>query len=166
VSAEVTAVAAGETLEVAIGGKKETVHLAGVDAPELDHASAELAWFGDQARAASTTMAPVGSKVCVADEIPPLVDRGGHRIVYLTLPDGRDLGAELVARGFGLAREGDAARRETYIALERTALASAIGGWGELEHDVSAAILPQPFDGAGGGRSGGARPRPPMRRRG
>jgi endonuclease YncB( thermonuclease family) len=165
VPAKVAQVLAGETLDVEIAGKIETVHLAGVDAPEADHRTPELAWLGERARAETAALAPPGARVCVADEVPPLVDRGGHRIVYVALPGGADLGAALVARGLGLARGGAAARRATYLELERAALGGAAGAWGELEHDLSVAIVPQAYD-LGGSGKGAAPPRRPVRRRG
>jgi endonuclease YncB( thermonuclease family) len=144
VAARVVQVLAAETLEIEIGGRTETVHLAGIDAPETQHRYEELAWFGREAAAEVEAEIPrLTRAVCVADEAPPLVDRAGHRIVYVSLPNGGDLGEDLLLRGLALARSGDASRHDHYLEIERIALASEVGLWGDTGHDHSTAIVAQ-----------------------
>ncbi len=161
--AKVTAVVNAETLEVRGSSGSEVVHLACLDAPEPDHRSAELSALGVDSFEAVERLAPPGADVCVADEVPALVDRDGHRILYVRLADGRDLGEELVARGLALARGGTCARRGRYLEVERVALAAQRGHWGPVVHDLALAIVAHPV--AVGGAAAGGAPLPRPRRR-
>jgi endonuclease YncB( thermonuclease family) len=149
VPARVVAVRSAETLEVARGGRSEIVHLACLDAPESAHRLPELAYFGETADLAVERLAPAAAEICVADENPPLVDRSGHRIVYVRLPDGRDLGEALLRDGLALARGGACARHDLYLQSERAALAAQAGNWGLLAHDLSLAVVGLPSSGKG-----------------
>ena len=151
------AVLSAETLEVEAGGRRETVHVAGVDAPEPGNPSRELAWLGQETLTAVELLLPPGASLCLDENAPPLVDRAGHRVVYVRLPNGRDLGEELLTRGLALARGGGAARRERYEGLERFALAHGVGHWGEVGHDLSLAVV------ANATEIGGAPAAPPRR---
>jgi len=158
VPAKIVAVRSAETLEVARGGRSEIVHLACLDAPEAAHRLPELAYFGDTADLTVESLAPAATEVCVAEENPPLVDRSGHRIVYVRLPDGRDLGETLLRDGLALARGGACARHDLYLQSERAALAAQAGNWGLLAHDLAVAVVGLPSS------SGRASALPPARR--
>jgi len=140
VPAKVVRVLAAESLEIESAGRRETVHLACLDAPETRHRFPQLAWFGAEARATVEKLAPGNSSLCVVEENPPLRDRQRHRIVYVRLGDGRDLGAEVIARGYGLVRSGGCVRRATYLELEAAALTTERGLWGPSGNDASLAI--------------------------
>jgi endonuclease YncB( thermonuclease family) len=147
--AKVVAVRSAETLEIARGGRREIVHLACLDAPEAAHRLPELAYFGESADLLAERLAPPGAEVCVGDESPPLADRSGHRIVYLRLADGRDLGEALLREGLALARGGACVRHDLYLASERAAIAAQAGNWGLLAHDLSLAVVGLPSEGGG-----------------
>ncbi len=140
-AARVLAVVSAETLEVDLAGRREIVHVAGVDAPEPGHAQPELAWFGRQALDAVDLMVRLGASVCLGEEQPPLVDRAGHRVVHVALAGGADLGTELLGRGLALARSGGGSRRARYESLERYALVHEVGNWGAAGYDLSTAIV-------------------------
>jgi len=157
VPARVVGVSSAETIEVERGGRRETVHLACLDAPETAHRLPELAYFGYSADSIVEALVPPSATVCVRDENPPLADRSGHRIVYLQLADGQDLGELLVGRGQALARGGTCARRNAYLAAETAALGRGAGLWGSVAHDLSLAIVGLPS-------SSGGKPLVPPRR--
>lgn len=156
----VVSVLSAETLEVEAGGRRATVHLACLDAPETRHRFPELAWFGAEATAQVERLAPPGSSVCLFDENPPLGDRQRHPILYVELADGRDLGEEVIARGLGLVRSGTCVRRDRYLEVERRAIVAERGHWGPSGNDASIAIAshaqgfhtaPSPRTRSGGG---------------
>lgn len=147
--ARVVAVSSAETIEIERGGHREIVHLACLDAPEAAHRLPELAYFGHSADSIVAALVPPSATVCVGDENPPLADRSGHRIVYLQLDDGQDLGELLVSRGQALARGGTCARREQYLAAESAALGRGTGLWGSVAHDLSLAIVGLPSSSGG-----------------
>ena len=62
-------------------------------------------------------------------------DRYGRLLAYVTLPDGTDLGAEIIRRGFGHAyTKYPCERADEYRRLEREAREAGRGLWaGEAE---------------------------------
>jgi len=150
----VVEIRSGETMIVEIDGRREVVHLACIDTPEMVHGFPELDFYGRQALGEAVLLAGVGRALCIADEKPPRVDREGHRIVYAALADGRDLGGELIGRGLALARSGACSRAADYRELESKALVAERGSWGHSDNDPSLAL-------AVGGARGGPRTRPP-----
>ena len=143
VPARVVRVASAETLELESGTPRtrETVHLACVDAPETQHKFAELVWLGRQAAGAVESLAGAGATVCVSEDSPPLRDRSGHRVVYLRLGDGRDLGAELVRAGLGLARPAPCSRGAAYRDFERRSREAESGHWGPAGNQSMVAVV-------------------------
>jgi endonuclease YncB( thermonuclease family) len=141
VPARLRRVVTAETLELEAGGRTETVHLTCVDTPETLHRFPELAGYGVLAASAVESRAAAGADVCVVDESPPRLDRQGHRIVYVRLADGGDLGAELVGGGYGLARRVDCGLGASYVELERRARVAARGLWGPAAEAASVAVM-------------------------
>ncbi len=86
---KVTAVENGSTLEVSQGGRTETLLLAGVAAPELSQP------WGRQARE-FVQQSALGQEVTVE---PQGTDHKKRPLATIILPDGRDLGAEMVKDG-------------------------------------------------------------------
>jgi len=88
--ARVVGVSDGDTLTVlAAGDRQVKVRLYGVDAPETGQD------FGRRAKQAASELA-FGKAVRVR---PARVDRYGRTVAEVMLPDGRDLGREIVRRG-------------------------------------------------------------------
>ena len=85
----VTGVWSGDTLVVRVGQRDRPVRLLGIDAPEVDQA------FGTLSRSRAAELA-LGNRVTV---VPIREDPRGRIVGVITLPDGRDLGLELVAAG-------------------------------------------------------------------
>lgn len=150
VEAKIVSVGEAETIVVDSAGKQETIHLACVDAPGTQHLFPQLAGLGDEARERVELLARPGIRVCLAEEIPALVDREGHRVVYVRLPDGRDLGGELLARGLALARSGGCARQQAYTALQSQAIAALAGHWDDSRDELASVLATE-----SAGRSGG-----------
>jgi endonuclease YncB( thermonuclease family) len=159
VDAKVVSVLEAESLEIESGGKKETVHVACIDAPGVNHALPQLSALGADARERVALLARPGFKVCVAEEIPPLVDRQGHRVVYLRLPDGRDLGGELLTRGLALARSGGCARDADYRKLQSQAIVALAGHWDDARDDLASVVAVESGGFATGMRAPSGRPR-------
>jgi endonuclease YncB( thermonuclease family) len=139
-AAKVVSVVEAVTLEIERGGRREIVHLACVDAPGITHRFPQLSALGADARERVELLARPGFEVCVGDEVPALVDREGHRVVYVRLPDGRDLGGELLARGLALARSGGCAREAVYVKLESQAIAALAGHWDDSRDELASVV--------------------------
>jgi len=141
--ARVARVVAAETLEVALAGKAETVHAACLDAPETKHKFPQLAWYGDTAYGAVGGLVRAGDRVCLTEDTPPQRDKLGHRVVYVTLDNGRDLSAEMITRGFGLLHRSTCGRSPAYQALETAARIAEQGHWGPAANEVAMFIVAQ-----------------------
>jgi endonuclease YncB( thermonuclease family) len=158
--ARVVRVVAAETLEVAVGGRTEAVHAACLDAPETKHKFPQLAWYGSSTYGAVGGLVRAGDVVCLGEDSPPQRDKLGHRVVYVTLKDGRDLSAEVITRGLGLLHRFSCGRGAAYQALESGARLAEQGHWGPAANEVAMFIVaqgaafgggPPPAIAAGGG---------------
>ncbi|MEE2777806.1 MAG: hypothetical protein VYE73_13710 [Acidobacteriota bacterium] len=109
---------ADEWIEIALGGKREIVHIACLDTPESNHKFTTLGWFGRATTSALEIEYKLGTKICVAEQTPPRVDGDGHRIVYVQHNDGRDYANAVISEGFGLLRPANCRRGEHYRAAE------------------------------------------------
>jgi endonuclease YncB( thermonuclease family) len=131
-----------ETVEVALETGRALVHLACLDGPEERNRFPELAYFGQETESVLAALLEPGAAVCVVEEGErPVTDAAGHRISYLRFPDRRDVGAELVRRGYGVARDGPCALRAHYRELERQAVAAEVGHWGPTANQVAVAVV-------------------------
>jgi endonuclease YncB( thermonuclease family) len=113
----------GDTLEVSGPDGERTVRIVGINAPE----SAEC--FGELATDALAELVKDQALVLVADRSD--VDRFGRALRYVETIDGVDVGAELVAGGFAIARRypPDDARADFYARLQREAQDARRGLW-------------------------------------
>lgn len=132
VDGRVIAVKTGETLEVAVGEERETIHLACLDTPETEHQFAELAWFGRATLSAVQLEVKPGAEVCLTELTPPLRDNAGHRVVHVSLADGMDYAEAVIFDGLGLLRPGVCRRASHLRRLEDRAIAEQRGLWGPM----------------------------------
>lgn len=137
VEAKVIAIKSGETMEVAVGEERETIHLACLDAPETLHQFAELAWFGRATLSAVQMAVKPGDEICLTELTPPIRDRADHRIVWVTLADGRDYTEAVIYDGLGLLRPGLCDRGAYLRRLEDRAIAEQRGLWGPMSQKVA-----------------------------
>lgn len=152
-------IATAETYEIEIGGRVETIHLACIDAPETRHRIPDLAFFGHEAAARVEQLLATAPSLCLIEDDPPRRDAADHRVAYLRTGDGRDLGAEIVRRGFAVARAGNCGRVGDYLALEARARAGQLGHWGPSANGAAVAVVASSvaFQGMPPARRGGGR---------
>jgi micrococcal nuclease len=113
----------GDTFDVSGPSGEFTVRIVGINAPE----SGEC--FAKEATDALVALVAGNELVLVVDRSD--VDQFGRSLRYVETTDGVDVGAELVAGGFAIARRypPDDARADVYAALQRTAQAEQRGLW-------------------------------------
>ena len=104
----------GDTIDVRLEAARERVRVLGIDAPEAGACLAQQA-------TRETRRLALGRRVELSgDASQPGRDRFGRRLAYVGLPDGRDLGFQLIAgglaRAFVVGRPFD--RLETYRRAE------------------------------------------------
>ncbi len=162
VAARVVGLRSGEALEVSDGKRRELVHPACLDAPETQHKYPQLGWFGRATLSAVELAVPPGARVCLTEQSPPKRDSEGHRVVFVTLADGRDYTAEVIGGGLGLLRPASCAKAAHYRRIEDRAIAKQRGLWGTMSTqaafaaaDLAVSVVggpPPPRRSAGGGR--------------
>ncbi len=119
-----TEIVDGDSLYVSGPTGELEVRIVGVNAPE----SGEC--FSEEATDALAELVNGNDLVLVTDRSD--VDQFGRALRYVETTDGVDVGAELVANGFAIARRyaPDDARADRYAALQRDAQAAGRGLWG------------------------------------
>jgi endonuclease YncB( thermonuclease family) len=122
-AAIVTEVIDGDTIEVRLEGKAETVRYYGIDTPERQEACFE--------KAKERNEQLVGRHVLLLADARNR-DRGGRLLRYVFTLDGLSVDAMLVAEGFALAWTEDGYYRDTLMAIEEEAEREGRGClWGE-----------------------------------
>jgi endonuclease YncB( thermonuclease family) len=128
VSARVTAVSAGDTLQVRLSsGKRLKVHVLGISAPPNGSC------FSAQAKAATAALA-LNRTVKLSS---------GASAAYVKLADGTDLGARLVGDGNAQidALGTPFSRLPAYVPLQQTAEKANKGLWGACAADLSVELV-------------------------
>ena len=90
----VTHIVDGDTLDVQIGSRTERIRVIGIDTPERG------VCYANAATAAATSLASGRPVVLRGDPTQDTRDRYGRLLAYVGLPEGKDLGYQLVAGGF------------------------------------------------------------------
>ena len=116
--AHVLRVIDGDTIEVDLSGRKETVRYYGVDSPERNQPCYQEAKAWNEA--------VLGEEVRLLADARDR-DRFGRLLRYVFAPDGQSLDAALVAAGVGIAWREDGTYKDEIIAVEQSARGAEIG---------------------------------------
>ena len=147
----VLSVGDGDTLTVSEGGRRVTIRLACIDAPETAQTP-----YGAKARTALQALTPVGSSVSIQGSKK---DRYG-RTVAEVIRAGTNINLELVQRGeaFVYRQYLSGCDRNAYLSAEKRAESARLGVWS------TAGGITRPWDWRRGGssRTGGAKPSRPV----
>lgn len=137
---QVKKVVDGDTIDVEIDGEEERVMILGIDTPEV-HTSVEPAeWEGVNDEGWLRSWGHRASKFTkrwMTDEVELVFDssagkRGsyGRLLAYVKLPNGTDIGEELLKRGMARAyTNSDCEHKGHYVDLEEDAQGSGAGVW-------------------------------------
>ncbi len=122
-AATVISVGDGDTLRVEDGGKKLTIRVACIDAPEMAQSP-----HGQQAREALQALLPVGSTVTLKAQTK---DRYGRTVAEVFTADGRSAGLTLVQQGNAFAYRQYLKQCDEWAYLDREKLAERyrLGIW-------------------------------------
>jgi micrococcal nuclease len=121
----------GDTIDVAIRGRNETVRLLGIDTPEIHVDNGPPECFGPQAAEHTTSLLPPGTQIRLARDIVGR-DHYGRLLAHVyRLPDGLLVNEELLRLGFArpLTIEPNHAFAERYVAATVAAEAGGLGLW-------------------------------------
>lgn len=119
----------GDTIDVRIGARTDTVRLLGVDTPETHHPTKPVQCFGPEA-AAFTARELTGRTVRLEDDVETR-DIYDRRLAYVYV-DGRRFNDELLKRGYArlLVIPPNGAHARTMLAEELAARRAGRGLWG------------------------------------
>jgi micrococcal nuclease len=129
---QVVGVVDGDTVEIAVAGRRETVRLLGVDTPETVHPLRPVECFGPEA-SAFTRSRLLGRTVRLAfDRVRR--DRYGRLLAYLEV-DGQRFNDVLLAGGYAtlLVIPPNGAHGRTMLGRELEARRAGRGLWGACE---------------------------------
>jgi micrococcal nuclease len=124
----------GDTIDVAIGGRRERIRLIGIDTPETRKPDAPVECYGPEASAFTARLLPVGATVRVERDVVGRDDYGRllgyvHRIDA----DGTEtfVNLEIVAEGYAqpLTIEPNSAFATAFAAAAREAERHELGMW-------------------------------------
>jgi micrococcal nuclease len=120
----------GDTIEVALSGRLETVRLLGIDTPETVHPDKPPECFGAEASSLLTALLPKGTSVTLQRDEEPR-DHYGRLLAYVFRSDGLDVGGHMLSSGAArtLAIAPNSALTGHYAALESEARAAGQGLW-------------------------------------
>lgn len=131
-SARVVDVVDGDTVEVAVGGRTESVRLLGIDTPETVDPDRPVGCFGPEASARTAALLPEGTEVVLERDVEGR-DHFGRLLAYVFRADDDAFVNEvLVAEGFAevLVIEPNGAYAPRLRAAESAARAAGAGLWG------------------------------------
>jgi endonuclease YncB( thermonuclease family) len=122
-AATVISVGDSDTLRVLDGGRKVTIRVACIDAPEMAQAP-----YGQKAREAVQALLPVGSTVTLKVQSK---DRYGRTVAEVFTADGRNAGLTLVQQGHAFAYRQYLKQCDEWAYLDREKLAERyrLGVW-------------------------------------
>jgi micrococcal nuclease len=89
----------GDTVEVQVGGRKETVRLIGIDTPETVDPRSPVECFGAEASDRSKALLPEGTEVRLVADVEPR-DRYDRLLAYVYRDDGTFVNLALVEDGY------------------------------------------------------------------
>jgi len=122
----------GDTLEVRIGTRTETVRVLSVNTPETHHPTKPVECFG--AEAATYTAAQLtGAKVALEYDVESR-DKYGRRLAYVWR-NGRLFEEELLGKGYArlMVIAPNTAHARSLLRVELAARAARVGLWGACE---------------------------------
>lgn len=130
-SVVVTSVVDGDTINIRIDGKEETVRLLAIDTPETKDPRKAVQCFGREAHDALEKRIAHHEVRLESDPTQADRDKYGRLLRYVYVPDGTNINAEMVASGYAFAyRAFPAEQLATMVALESEARAAQRGLWG------------------------------------
>ncbi len=128
--ATVTRTIDGDTVEISHDGKKETVRLIGVDAPEYGpHVKAEC--FGEESSDRMRDLAEGNTVTVSTDPSQDEHDKYDRLLAYITLEDGTNINKKMIEDGYAeeYTYAGRYELQKEFREAERSAKAAFLGLW-------------------------------------
>lgn len=131
----------GDTIDVTIGGKSETVRFIGIDTPETHDPRKPVQCFGEAAAAHTKALLEGKNVRLEPDSADSDRDKYGRLLRYVYLPDGTLVNAEIISDGYAFAYTVfPFTRLSEFQALEQAARSANRGLWAGCTIDDSKQI--------------------------
>ena len=130
-SATVEQVIDGDTIEIRLGGKTESIRLIGIDTPETKHPTKPVQCFGPEASQFMHELLPEGTTVRLERDVEAR-DRYGRLLLYVyRMPDNLFVNYELAAQGYAdtLSIEPNIMHRSDFSRAVAQARTNKLGLW-------------------------------------
>jgi endonuclease YncB( thermonuclease family) len=120
----------GDTIVVGIQGTSKYIRLIGIDAPEPNVSSGPEC-YATEATEHLKELTRTGTVTLYNDESQGTYDKFSRILAYVELPDGTDLGEQMLRDGYAREFMYDKpyGKRDTYISAEQSALQAEAGLW-------------------------------------
>ena len=135
----VVRVADGDTIDVDMNGRIETVRMIGVDTPETHKPDTPVQCYGPEATAYTKQLIGRQKVRLEADPLETNRDRYDRLLRYIYLPDETLIEEKLIAEGYGFAYTFfPFAKSELFEKLEQSAEQAAKGLWSACQVKIEA----------------------------
>lgn len=132
----------GDTIDITLNGRKDTVRFIGVDTPETHDPRKPVQCYGPEAAAHTKSVLEGQNVRLAADPQDSDRDKYGRLLRYVYLPDGTLYNAQLITDGWGFAYTiFPFSRLNDFRALQASAKASGRGLWSTCNVNSSSDIL-------------------------
>jgi len=132
----------GDTIDITLNGRHDTVRFIGVDTPETHDPRKPVQCYGPEAAAHTKAMLEGQNVRLAADPQDSDRDKYGRLLRYVYLPDGTLYNAQLIAEGWGFAYTiFPFSKLEDFRALQVSAKAVNHGLWSACNVNASSDIL-------------------------
>jgi micrococcal nuclease len=137
-TARIIEVVDGDTFTADISGRRETVRLLGIDAPETKHPRRPVECWGPQSAELLRSLLPAGATVDVRRDVVAR-DYFGRLLLYVWRGDGMFVNVELVERGAArpLTIAPNGAHNDAIVAAAFRAHAGRRGWWADCAGGAS-----------------------------
>lgn len=120
----------GDTIQVEMSGKVETVRFIGIDTPETHKPNTPVQCYGPAAAAYTKNRIRNQHVRLVSDSLTTNRDRYDRLLRYVMLEDGTELNKELVAKGYAFAYSFPFSKKGEYFDAMDAARKQNLGLWG------------------------------------
>jgi micrococcal nuclease len=120
----------GDTIDVDMNGKTETIRFLGIDTPETHHPDKGVQCFGPEASKKTEQLLSSGRVKLVSDSKAKNRDKYGRLLRYVYTEDGLSLEETLISEGFAFVfRAENFDQKNKYLKLETGAKDAKTGLW-------------------------------------
>ena len=129
-SYKIVSLSDGDTIDVDMNGKTETIRFLGIDTPETHHPDKGVQCFGPEASAKTKELLAGGRVKLAADSKAKNRDKYGRLLRYVYAEDGQNVEEILLQGGYAFVFRGENFdNKNNYLKLEKSAKQSGAGLW-------------------------------------